>query len=292
MEPVFKNVIAVANDFSHESFTAIDHAAKFAQRDKDELLLIHVLDDKTKEKLEKGHKTAEFIRSVLEVHCAKIRNAYGIEARFTMPEGDIFTSIGEAVKSEKAKLLVMGTHGIQSVGERVLGSWALRIVDSSPVPVIIVQNKGPREEGYKKVLIELDNSDQCKRLLPYAEQFYKLYNSELVLFEDYEEDEFIAKEIALNKGFAEQWLKDRGVPYSIAIQRKGTTYFRDMAAYAGENNIDLIMLVAHKERGFVELISEPEQKVIYNRQEIPVLCMTAIQNHWMGNFIQEVQTWD
>jgi len=283
----YNNMIAVANDFSHESFIAIEHAAIIAQKDNSELLIIHVLNKDTKSKLEEARQTPEYVRQILTDQAEKVKKIYGVTCHIAMPEGEIFTAIGNTTAEYKAKFLVMGTHGIQSLGERLLGSWALRIVDSSPVPVLIVQNKGAKKEGYKRILMELTNAEQCRRLLPHAVIFHQVMGSELVLFEDYEEDPFIKNEIARNKTFAQQYLEKKGVPYTMAIQSKGSKYYHDMTKYAAANDVDLIMIVASKDRGFIEMVTEPEQKVIYNKEEIPVLCISAVETTIMGDFMDD-----
>lgn len=287
MERNYKNLIAVANDFSHESFIALEHAALIAKNNGDELLVIHVMNQSTKDKLEKAQKAPFHIQDVLKSQCDKIEQIHGVKSRIATPEGEIFDAIGKTAGDQQARLLVMGTHGIQSFGERLLGSWALRIVDSSPVPVIIVQNTPPKPEGYKKVALELTNADQCRRLLPHAINFHKLFGAEIVLFEDYEEDEFIAKAIARNKAFFEKYLSDKGIPYTMAIQRKGSRYYHDLVNYSSENGVDLILIVSSKDRGFIEMVTEPEQKVIYNKAEIPVLCISAIETTSMGDFMDD-----
>ena len=47
--------------------------------------------------------------------------------------------------------------------------------------------------------MELTSADQCRRLLPHAVLLNQVMGSEIVLFEDYEEDEFISKSILRNK---------------------------------------------------------------------------------------------
>lgn len=287
MEKKFNDIIAVANDFSHESFIAIEHAAVLAQKSNCELLIIHVLNKETKSKLEEAHKTPETIRQVLTEQASKIKQVYGVNSQIAMPEGEIFSAIGNTTAEHKARFLVMGTHGIKSLGERLLGSWALRIVDSSPVPVLIVQNTGLDSAGYKKVLMELTSADQCRRLLPHAVLLNQVMGSEIVLFEDYEEDEFISKSILRNKKFSEDYLQSKGVSYTLAIQSKGSGYYKDMTKYAAANGVDLIMIVASKDRGFIEMVTEPEQRVIYNKEEIPVLCISAVETTIMGDFMDD-----
>lgn len=277
----FKNVIAVANDFSSESKCAIAHAVTVAKRDGSELLLIHILDGKDKA----GGVSDEDIKSILARECVELKDQHGVEARYVTPEGSIFKDIGAAVKNEKAKLLVMGTHGIKSLGERILGSWALRIVDSSPVPTLIVQNKMPENgEGYKKIVMEVDASPECKILLKHAMAWHKTFGSEILLFADVENDDFEANRVRHNIGFCTAALQAAGVPYSVAEQRPGQNYYRDLVRFAAENYAQVIFIIANNDKNFSDYLTEPEQKVIYNSAQIPVLCVTPLQNYIEDNF--------
>jgi nucleotide-binding universal stress UspA family protein len=44
----------------------------------------------------------------------------------------------EALRAERAQLVVMGTHGLRGVRRLVLGSVAERVVHDAPVPVVLV----------------------------------------------------------------------------------------------------------------------------------------------------------
>ena len=77
-----KKVIAVANDFSSESKCAIAHAAIFAKKDGSELLLIHVLDGKSNEKLQEEGLTDARIKDVLAAECDRIEKDIGEPAQY------------------------------------------------------------------------------------------------------------------------------------------------------------------------------------------------------------------
>ena len=82
-------------------------------------------------------------------------------------------------------------------------------------------------------------------------------------------------------------MQSKGVSYTLAIQSKGSGYYKDMTKYAAANGVDLIMIVASKDRGFIEMVTEPEQRVIYNKEEIPVLCISAVETTIMGDFMDD-----
>lgn len=274
-------VIAVANDFSSESKCAIAHAALFAKRDGSELLLIHILNNKAKKE---GHMD-EAIKTLLAKQCAEIKAEYGVESRYVTPEGSIFKDIGETVRQEKAKLLVMGTHGIQSLGERILGSWALRIVDSSPVPTLVVQNKMPANRDiYAKIVMEVDDSPECKILLKHAYWVHKIFGSEIILFADKESDTYSENQVQHNLQFCAHALQGAGVSVQVVEQKPNENYFKNLVRFSAETYADLILIIANNDKSFSDYLTEPEQKVIYNSAQIPVLCVTPTQNYLEDNY--------
>jgi len=273
----FKNLIAIADDFSSESKCAIANAAGFAKRDGSELLLIHVLDGKS-------DKTDEQIKTMLATECDNIDREYGVKARYATPEGSIFKDIAETTRTEKAKLLVMGTHGIKSLGERLLGSWALRVVDSSPVPTLVVQNKTPKPTGYQKVLMEIDDSPECKILVKYATLMHKTFKSEIIFFVNRVDDTFRENQVNHNVQFCTNLLQEAGVPFVVSEQKKAGGFYKDMVRFASEIYADLILIIANNNKTFADYLTEPEQRVIYNDAQIPVLCVLPFQIYKEENF--------
>lgn len=273
----FKNLIAIADDFSSESKCAIANAAGFAKRDGSELLLIHVLDGKS-------DKTDEQIKNMLAAECDRIEGEYAVNARYATPEGSIFKDIAETVKNEKAKLLVMGTHGIKSLGERLLGSWALRVVDSSPVPTLVVQNQMPKAAGYQKVLMEIDDSPECKILVKYAILMHKTFKSEIVFYVNRADDTYRENQVNHNVQFCTALLQEAGVPFVVSEQKSSGGFYKDLVRFAAEIYADVILIIANNNKTFADYLTEPEQRVIYNDAQIPVLCVLPFQIYKEENF--------
>lgn len=63
----------------------------------------------------------------------------GVGARFVVLGGAPFEAIADAARTEKADLIVMGTHGRTGVSRFFLGSVAARVVSTAPCPVITVR---------------------------------------------------------------------------------------------------------------------------------------------------------
>lgn len=77
-------------------------------------------------------------RSV-NAEAAKILEAAGIQHEVHEVVGDVVTEVVTAVKRLGCNTVVMGTRGMSTLGNLVMGSVATRVVHDVPVPVLLVK---------------------------------------------------------------------------------------------------------------------------------------------------------
>jgi nucleotide-binding universal stress UspA family protein len=66
------------------------------------------------------------------------RKGRGVELSSVLVTGNPWEEISTVAKSEKADLIVMGTHGRRGVARALLGSVAERVLRTSAIPVLVV----------------------------------------------------------------------------------------------------------------------------------------------------------
>ena len=137
-------------DFSPASRRALARAIDMARQQKAELVVCHVVSlvvpmvgegyvpPRVYEEIEASTRRAA--QRQLDAVVAKARRA-GVRARALLVEGVPFERIGRNAKSQKADMIVMGTHGRTGLGRLFLGSVAERVIASSPVPVLTVRGR-------------------------------------------------------------------------------------------------------------------------------------------------------
>lgn len=280
-----KMLIAVPTDFSKEALCATTHAAKIAEAGNGSIVLIHVLNREFKSKMKKEDRSVDDVRAQLEKDCEHVKNNLGISASFEMPEGSIFTAIGETAEQKKATLMVMGTHGVVGLEQRILGAWALRVVADSPAPVIIVQSKNPTDHGYKKVMVTADYNKESKQLAVHAIGMAKIFGGEVILFEGKESDEFLAKQTKLNAQFCQKLCNANGVTNRIIQQTEGN-YHKELIKKAVAENVDLICIMSRKDMDLKTVfLGDDEQWLINNEAQIPVMCVNPTQTFGITNMV-------
>lgn len=288
MEEKKNNLILVPNDFTEVADCAISHAVSIAKTGNDTITLVHIVTPETKAKLKKEGKSVDDLKNQLQSQCDKIKSEHGVDADYELPEGNIFTTIGETAKNRGARLLVMGTHGVVGLNQKVLGAWAIKVTTSSPVPVVIVQSKHASAIGYKTIVLPMDGSKEVKQGIFYAILMAKQYDAEVKLFAKYESDEFIANQVNKNMTFAKSFFAKNGVKFSEAQAEKGNAV-KTLLQYSARENADLIIIMTEKEADVVvEFIIGPDnEKIINNETEIPVLCVNPDLKYYRGGSVLE-----
>lgn len=281
-------IILVPTDFSEAAATAVNHAARVAKASGDEVRLLHIVNKDTKSKLKKAGESLDDLNAKMDQLVQEIKSNYGVKADSHLREGSIFTTIGEVAEEIGARLLVMGTHGVIGM-QHITGAWAVKVITSSPVPVIIVQKKKVAEHGYKTIVFPIDGSRETKQKVIHTVSMAKRFDSEVKLFASYESDEFIANARNNNIAWAENMFKKNGVAYTVEhATSKGGNHAKQTIKYASQVNADLMVILTDDgEVSMSEFVLGPDhEKVINNDAQIATMCVNPVANLYnIGNVL-------
>ncbi|MFT4682310.1 MAG: nucleotide-binding universal stress UspA family protein [Flavobacteriales bacterium] len=281
-------IILVPTDFTEEAENAVAHAAKIAKAGGDEVRLIHIVNNDTKSKLKKAKESLDDLRDRMQKMADAITAEHGIKADYHLREGSIFSTIGEVAEETNARLLVMGTHGVKGV-QRIVGAFAVKVITTSPVPVIIVQRKRPADHGIKNIVSPIDHSRETKQKIIHIVSMAKKFDSEVHLFASYESDEFLINARNNNIAWAENLLRKNGVSFRVDhAESSGGGHAKQSIKYASEVGADmLVILTDDGDVSVTEFVLGPDhEKVINNDAQIPVMCVNPIQElYHIGNVL-------
>ncbi len=282
-----KPIILVPTDFSVAADTAINHAATLAAVSGDEIRLLHIVNKDTKTKLKKAGESLDDLNAKMTAQVADIKAKYGVKADSHLREGSIFSTIGEVAEELGARLLVMGTHGVIGL-QHITGAWAVKVITSSPVPVIIVQKKALAKHGYKTIVFPIDSSRETKQKVIHTVSMAKHFDSEVKLFASYEDDEFLVNARNANIAWAENMFKNNGVKYSIEHSGKTGGLAKNCIKYASQVNADLIVILNDEGEISVSdfVLGADQEKVINNDAQIATMCVNPVANlYTIGNVL-------
>lgn len=267
------NIVLVPTDFTAVGDNAINQAAEAAKFLDYKVVILHVIDKTTKAQLKKDSLDKNSIDKKLGSLAKEVINTYNIKAEGISREGSIFTTISDVAKEIGANLLYLGTHG--KVGmQHITGSYALKVVTSSPAPVIVVQKRS-FDKGYRHIVLPITSDSGPWEKTKWAAHIAKQFNSEIHIFQmNGENIDQAVKQIT-------DFFGKNEINYTIRGATKNTNFAKQVVDYATSNNADLIMIMTDPDQSFKRFIlGSWDEQIIFNSSQIPVMCINPRKFNW------------
>ncbi len=158
---------------------------------------------------------------LMQVAAGEIKNDLGVEVSCYVHHGKIFKEIAEYASEEEntVDFVVMGTHGIKG-GQKLFGSWALKVIAGSTVPFIVVQDDPPAKDRYTDIVFPIDFKSENKEKLQWAIFLGKYLNSKIHLYKTPLADKDLQKKVNINLNFAIRFLIHNNIEYEIHESKK------------------------------------------------------------------------
>lgn len=272
--------ILVPTDFTKVADCALNHAMTVAEKTGAPVFILHVVDkqahaDEARRKLE------------LEVERAK-KLSDKVSVTPLVRIGSIYEDIGDAAAEVGAGLIIMGTHGMRGM-QFITGSRALRVITSSSVPFVVVQERMIKEAGYRNIVVPLDLHKESRQKLTVVAEMAKTFGSKVHLLTPKEDDEFLHKQLLNHLKFADQYLSERGIEHVATIAEEDSSDFvKAVIRHSVEIDADLIAIMNLTEGNIFGVLGVPyEQEIIANEAQIPVMCMNPISTGVGGGWTMQ-----
>ncbi len=267
------NIVLVPTDFTAVGDNAINQAAEAAKFLEYKVVILHVIDKATKAQLKKDSLDEAAIHEKLDALAQDVKKNYNIEAEGMAREGSIFTTISDVAKEIGANLLYLGTHG--KVGmQHITGSYALKVVTSSPAPVIVVQKRS-FNEGYRHIVLPITSDSGPWEKTKWAAHIAKQFKSEIHIYQMAGEniDDAVEQITA--------FFTKNEISYTIRVASKNANFAKQVVDYATSNNADLIMIMTDPDQTFKRFIlGSWDEQIIFNMSQIPVMCINPRKFNW------------
>jgi len=263
MENLSKPIL-IPTDFTVIAQYAIELAVPFARLTSSGIVLVHIV----KKAVEIPDATAK-----VELEADKASRDYGVKVKGIVREGTIFTTIGETVTELDASLVLMGTHGIKGM-QKLTGSWALKVIVTSKVPIIVVQTN-PRKRAIEKIVFPVDYKRENREKIGWAYYVAKLFNSKVfILRAEPARDRKIEQSIRTNLAFTEKFLRSKNIDFDVTVAKGEGSFAKESLQFAEDLDADLILITTTKGISTVDFVLGPsEEGIITNSANIPVMCI-------------------
>ncbi|MBN1133300.1 MAG: universal stress protein [Bacteroidales bacterium] len=255
--------IIVPWDFTGVAENAFQHAVNISKTVNREILLLHIVSDE---------KEVDEKKKELAVSSEKLKKEYGKKPHFAVEQGSIFKTIGDYSREHKAEMIIMGTHGMHGA-QKLFGSKALRVVVSSRIPFLIVQDK-PVKDKFESILLPVDFRKENKEQANWIYYLSRNFNARFTILKSKARDRGFRKNILSNIKYIESFLKSHDVDYEIVLAKGKRSFKKEIVEYAKENKIDLILIMATRNINLADyLFGAPEQYIIANPYNLPVMAI-------------------
>jgi nucleotide-binding universal stress UspA family protein len=266
-----KNLILVPTDFSETCQNAIDYAQKLAGLMGYGIRILHVINRETKTKL--GKDAEQLVKGRLQEIIDEIHSKSDVPAEYIYREGSIFEIINEVSEELGANLLVLGTHGKKGL-QYLFGSYALKVVTQSTVPVLVVQRRKIPEKGLHKIVFPVGIHTEARQQVRYVVNFPAKEKIEVLIFQQYCTDPGEKSRIKIVTGQIEQEFIKHSIPYSVRSADKQANYADQIIDFAVTENADIVFMMTDSN------IDRPDfnnsswsESLMFNEAQIPVLCI-------------------
>lgn len=287
-----ENCILVPTDFSEACDNALNHAIEMAKYLKCKVHVLHVVDDLSKDffakdALNMGIVISNFNES-LKLTAEKLKKYVASKkSDLLIPvvkDGDLFTCIKDVATTINAGMIILGTHGKHGF-QKIVGSYALKVIDKTRLPVVVVQKRG-FGNGYKDIVFTVNLSDEDRQKVEYAIQLSEIFNSTIHLFpQEVESAQSKAKLEVIISQIKAQFEKHK-VKYTIADSSEyGEMWDREVLNYSSSINADLILIMSNPDKHTM-FFDAKEENIMFNSAQIPVMCVsyrnTKLSAFWGG----------
>lgn len=267
------NIVLVPTDFTAVGDNAINQAAEAAKFLGYKVVVLHIIDQATKSQLKKESLDANTIKEKLDHISSDISKNFGIEVSGIAREGTIFTTISDVAKEVGANVLYLGTHGKVGI-QHLTGSYALKVVTSSPAPVIVVQKRS-FDRGYRHVVLPITSDAGPWEKTKWAAHIAKQFNSEIHIYQMH------GAEIDNAVGQITEFFEMNQVKFDIKVAEKNTNFAKQVIDHATTINADMIMIMTDPDQSFKRFIlGSWDEQIIFNGSQIPVMCINPRKLNW------------
>lgn len=266
--------IIVPWDFSEVAHNAFFHALSFAKTLNCGIVILHIANEE---------KLIPEKESQLLAAAEELSKEHNVKPQTEVRQGSIFSTIGEVASEYKAEMIIMGTHGLKGA-QKLFGSRAVKVVVSSRIPFLIVQDK-PTKDKITRILLPIDFKKENKEKAAWIHHITTRFETKVTIFKSHPKDKGFKRKLLSNIKYIESYLKTRDIEYEVVPSPGKKSFKEEIVEYARENDFDMILVMATRNIKLMDyLFGAPEQYIIANEYKLPVMCINPRPMKLAGGF--------
>ncbi len=273
MDNAEQPIVLVTTDFTEISDFAIDHATTMAKILNGKVLLLHVIDKYTRRMLRREGKPESYVTEKLKSIGEEIRKNHGVDTIALVKKGKIFQVIAEVAREHNALLHFLGTHGKKGI-QWIVGSFALKVVKKSPVPVVVIQEPAG-SINYKHIVYPLDPLPGSKQKVKWAKILHRAAGSHFDIFIDNYGDGPTDRRLRADLKQICDILEHNNIPHETHCAKPSGSFGLQVVEFAKQQDADAIMITSDPDKLTCNPFNKEEERVMYNKEKIPVMFINS-----------------
>lgn len=257
------NLYLVPHDFTSVGDAALQYAMHLGKRVKTEIMVVHIVADKAK---------VAGARQKLDAVLNKQPQVDNVQLTAVVEVGTIFEDIGKLARKEHAQLIIMGTHGATGM-QKLFGSHAMKVVTSSNVPFLVVQEKTPISD-VKRIIVPIDLTKESLQITNVAGDLANMFGAELHVISEKHTDQILSKKMANRIMLVTNQYDDRQLVSHVSHLEGGGSFHKKVIDYTQKVNGDLIALAYHSE-SLLPQFDKFAQSLITNSLHLPCVIINS-----------------
>ncbi len=273
---IYNNIILIPTDFSEVCSNAISHGVKLAMFLGYKVMILHIISKETKAELKRKKVGVDYIDARLKDYKKYYSKKYKVEIDTMAVEGSIFATIGAVAGEIKANLMVLGTHGKKGL-QYVFGSHVMKVVEESPVPVIVVQKRSFKS-GYKNIVFPVSNELEPRQAVHWAKLMARLFSAQIHIFTAREKETERLTSLSIITQQITTIFDEEKVFYNITPAADSNDFAEQVISYSVLHQADLIMIMTRPNVDVVGFrLSAWDDKLMFNQAQIPVMGINPVE---------------
>jgi nucleotide-binding universal stress UspA family protein len=259
------NLIIVPHDLTAIGDAALRYADFLAKHRGAEINVLHIVSDKS--------KSAAAMKALEEsIEKYKSKETTDVLINPIIRVGSIFEDIGGIAEELEARLVVMGTHGVKGM-QKLFGSYAIKVVTSTSVPFLVVQETSPPEK-ISNIVVPIDLTKESLQIINPAAEIALTHGAKVHILAEKQTDPRLSQQIKVRISLVKKEYQERNVDSEIHLMEPSGSFYKKIRAFAKEKNAELIAMAYYSESLFPQFDGFA-QSLLTNDERIPCLIVNS-----------------
>jgi nucleotide-binding universal stress UspA family protein len=264
--------IIVPVDFTTASDQSIKQSITIARNGNYSITLFHVVNNESANKI----KSSGFEEKLKEMADKVLKQ--GVNCDFKVAAGNIFDEIPRVSNKFDHQLMVIGTHGIKGIKQKLLGADMLKLIRKVKIPCLVVQADCACR-NFNPIVLPVGGHEGFRSLIDATAMMAKLFGSEVHIYSVIRKGDEGSPKLRENTAFAIRHFEENKIPFKRVAEEVtviSVGFAKQTLQYANKVSAGLISIMSVKTDEYYYFAQADKETMINNEFHIPILCSSGL----------------